>query len=112
RRPKCKVKFCKTNGFEILPETETEWPGSTIPIIPVLGKQLIMDGKPRLFSVVRPQKAAQQLINYSKSRIAETLSTQPISPFMVAEGQIEGYEKEWSTLNTSMKPFLTYKMVD
>ena len=112
RRPKCKVKFCKTNGFEILPDTETEWPGSTIPIIPVLGKQMIMDGKPRLFSVVRPQKAAQQLINYSKSRIAETLSTQPISPFMVAEGQIEGYEKEWSTLNTSMKPFLTYKMVD
>ena len=112
RRPKCKVKFCKTNGFEILPDTETEWPGSTIPIIPVLGRQMIMDGKPRLFSVVRPQKAAQQLINYSKSRIAETLSTQPISPFMVAEGQIEGYEQEWKTLNTSMKPFLTYKMVD
>jgi Phage P22-like portal protein len=112
RRPKSVVKFCKTNGLEVLADSETEWPGSTIPIIAVLGKQMIMEGKPRLFSVVRPQKAAQQLINYSKSRIAETLSTAPISPFMVAEGQISGYEDQWKSLNTSMRPFLTYKMVD
>jgi hypothetical protein len=112
RRPKRNVKTCTINGFEVLPDTETDWAGSSIPIVPVLGKQMIMEGKPKLFSVVRPQKAAQQLINYSKSRIAETLSTSPISPFMVAEGQIAGYEKEWATLNTQNRPFLTYKMVD
>lgn len=112
RRKQTKVKFCKTNGLEVLKDSETDWPGSTIPIIPVLGKQMIMEGKPRLFSVVRPQKAAQQLINYSKSRIAETLSTSPISPYMVAEGQITGYEKEWSTLNTAVRPTLTYKVID
>jgi hypothetical protein len=112
RRPKTVVKFCKTNGIEILPDSETEWPGCVIPIIPVLGKQMIMDGKPRLFSVVRPQKGAQQLINYSKSRIAETLSTAPISPFMLVEGQVAGYEKEWGTLNTVQRPYLTYKAVD
>ena len=117
RRPQCVVKFCKTNGLEILPGTdgelsETVWPGSSIPIIPVLGKQLIMEGRPRLFSVVRPQKAAQQLINYSKSRIAETLATSPISPFIIVEGQIQGYEKEWSSLNTVPRPFLTVKQVD
>jgi hypothetical protein len=112
RKAKPKVKFCKINGLEILAGSETDWPGSTIPIIPVLGKQMIMDGKPRLFSVVRPQKSAQQLINYSKSRIAETLSTSPISPFMVAEGQINGYEQEWKTLNTTPRPFLTYKTID
>lgn len=117
RRPKGVVRFCKTNGMEILPgedgeTSETEWPGSSIAIIPVLGKQMIMDGKPQLFSVVRPQKAAQLLINYSKSRIAETLSTSPISPFMVVEGQISGYENEWANLNTSMKPTLTYKNID
>lgn len=112
RRPKTTVKFCKINGMEVLKDSETTWPGSSIPIIPVLGKQMIMEGKPRLFSVVRPQKSAQQLINYSKSRIAETLASSPISPFMVAEGQISGYEKEWATLNTTMRPYLTYKTVD
>lgn len=106
------MKFCKTNGLEILKGSGTDWPGSSIPIIHVLGKQMILEGKPRLFSVVRPQKGAQQLINYSKSRIAETLSTSPITPFMLVEGQIEGYEKEWSTLNTVNRLFLTYKAVD
>jgi len=112
RKPKQVVKFCKTNGIEILPDSETEWAGSTIPIIPVLGKQMIVDGQPRLYSVIRPQKSAQQLINYSKSRIAETLSTSPISPFMVAEGQIAGYEDQWATLNTVNRPYLPYKVTD
>jgi hypothetical protein len=113
RRPKTTVKFCKTNGFEILKDTETEWPGSSIPIIPVLGKQMIMEGKPRLFSVVRPQKAAQQLINYSKSRIAETLSIAPVSPFMVAVGQIpSGKQTQWENLNKSLTPYLEYEPVD
>ena len=114
KRPQQVVKFCKTNGLEVLPDSETEWPGSRsgIPIVPVLGKQMIMEGKPKLFSVVRPQKGAQQLINYSKSRIAETLSTAPISPFMVANGQINGFEAEWASLNTVNRPFLTYNMVD
>jgi hypothetical protein len=111
-RPKRTIKFCKTNGLEVLADSETTWPGTKCNVIPVLGKQMIMEGKPRLFSVVRPQKSAQQLINYSKSRIAETLSTSPISPFMVAEGQISGYEKDWGSLNTSLKPFLTYKVTD
>lgn len=109
RRPKCKIKFCKINGLEVLPDSETDWPGTICNIIPVLGKQMIKEGKPKLFSVVRPQKAAQQLINYSKSRIAETLSTAPISPFMVANGQIpSGKEGEWATLNTVNRPYLVY----
>lgn len=112
KRAKPAIKFCKTNGIEILKDTETDWPGSTIPIIPVLGKQMIIEGKPQLYSVVRPQKAAQQLINYSKSRIAETLSTAPVSPFMVVEGQIEGYEQQWQALNKVVTPYLTYKAVD
>jgi len=112
KRSKPKVKFCKINGLEILKDTETDWPGSCIPIIPVLGKQMIADGKPKLFSVVRPQKAPQQMLNYSKSRIAETLAVSPISPFMVVEGQISGYEAQWQALNTSVPPFLQYKSVD
>jgi hypothetical protein len=113
KRPKHTVKFCKINGIEVLEGSETDWPGSSIPIIPVLGKQMIMEGKPKLFSVVRPQKAAQQLINYSKSRIAETLSTSPISPFMVPVGAIpSGKENQWMTLNTTQRPFLEYNVVD
>lgn len=112
RRPKRTVKFCKTNGIEVLPDSETTWPGDCIPIIPVLGKQMIQEGKPKLFSVVRPQKSAQQLINYSKSRIAETLSIAPVSPFMAATGQLEGQEQAWMNMNKSLTPVLFYKPTD
>jgi len=112
RKPKVTVKFCKINGFEVLEGSETTWVGSAIPIIAVLGKQMIKDGKPQLFSVVRPQKSAQQLINYSKTRIAETLSIQPVSPFIVAEGQLENHEAEWQNMNKVLTPTLTYKTVD
>lgn len=118
RRPTNKIHFCKTNGYEILPgddgeTSETVWPGTKCNIIPVLGSQMIREGKPNLFSVVRPQKGAQQLLNYTKSRIAETLATSPISPFMVAIGQIpSGKEGQWKNLNTSPTPYLEYSPVD
>lgn len=106
------VKFCKINGLSIIPDTETEWKGYCIPIVPVLGKQIIIDGKPNLFSVVRFQRDPQQLINFYKTRIAETLGTSPIQPWVVVEGQVEGHEKEWREQNTTMLPYLTIKGVD
>lgn len=117
RKPQITIKFCKINGVEILPGEDGEpsttiWPGTRCNIIPVLGKQMIIEGKPQLSSVVRPQKAAQQLINYSKSRIAETLSQSPVSPFIAAEGQLNGYEAQWESLNTTPRPVLLYKPVD
>jgi hypothetical protein len=106
---KCTVKFCKINGFEVIEGTDTVWPGYCIPIIPVLGKQIILDGKPNLFSVVRFQRDPQQLINFYKTRIAETMATQPIQPYLIEEGQIQGHEREWLEMNTTMRPYLVYK---
>jgi hypothetical protein len=103
------VKSCKINGKQKLKDTETTWPGSTIPIVPVLGKQLIIDGKPQLFSVVRLQRGAQQLLNYYKTRVAESIGTAPVSPYIVVEGQIEGHEQEWANANKATQPFLTVK---
>lgn len=109
----CTVKFCKIDGLRVLPGTETEWEGYCIPIVPVLGKQLIIDGKPSLFSVVRFQRDPQQLINYYKTRIAETLSTAPIQPYMVAKGQIaEGDKAKWGRMNMELAPYLEYTPVD
>lgn len=105
------VHFCKLNGAEILPDTETEWVGSSISIIPVLGEQLIVDGKPQLNSLVTFMLDPQKLINVTKSRIAESLYTAPISPFMVLEGQITGREPEWMTMNTTLRPVIQYKPV-
>jgi hypothetical protein len=93
------VKFYKTNGVEIL--EETEWPGSTIPIIPVLGKLMWVSGQPKLYSVVTFQRDPQRLLNFYKTRIAETIALAPVGPYMVAEGQLEGHEAEWARINQS-----------
>lgn len=94
------VKYCKINGYEVLEGSETTWVGYCIPIVPVLGKQLIVDGKPLLFSVISFQMDAQKLINAYKTRIAEILMTSPIQPFMMAKGQDEGFEHEYIRMNT------------
>lgn len=111
-KKKSKVKFCKISGMEVLPDSQTDWLDYCIPIIPVLGKGMILRGKPLLFSVVRFQRAAQQMINYGKSRIAETLATSPISPFIVAKGQIPKGDKKWENLNTKVYPYLEYEQMD
>lgn len=109
----CTVKFCKLDGLTVLPDTETEWEGYCIPIVPVLGKQLIIEGKPSLFSVVRFQRDPQQLINYYKTRIAETLSTAPIQPYMVAKGQIAEADKaKWGRMNQDLSPYIEYVSQD
>jgi len=112
RKPQTVVHFCKMTWAEELPDSRTTWMGYCIPIIPVLGKQMIINGRPLLFSVVRPQRGAQQMINYSKTRIAETLSTAPISPYIVAAGQIKQGDKKWDTMNTNVYPYLEYNLID
>ena len=109
---KTKVHFTKISGMEVLPDSDTDWLGYCIPIIPVLGKQMIIQGKPRLFSVVRHQRGAQQMINIAKTRIAENLTVAPISPFMVVAGQIRKNDPKWEQLNTAVFPYLEYNAVD
>jgi hypothetical protein len=103
------VKFYKINACEIL--EETEWQDEVIPIFPVLGKQMVVDGKPKVFSVIRFQRDPQQLINLYKSRIAETLSVSSIQPFMADPRQIKGYEKEWANLNRNPHAILPVNLI-
>jgi hypothetical protein len=73
---------------------------------------MIIQGKPLLFSVVRFQRDPQRMINYTKTRIGETLAVSPISPFMVAEGQIKKGDEKWENLNRKVYPYLTYSPLD
>jgi hypothetical protein len=101
------VKWRKINGIEIL--EETEWPGSYIPIIPVYGAEIFVNGRRILESVIRNAKDAQRMYNYWKSAETETIALAPRTPFIVAEGQLEGYEKDWAGANRKNHAFLYYK---
>lgn len=105
------IKWCKINGLEIL--EETEWPGRWIPIIPVYGDELDIDGEVIREGVIRHAKDSQRMYNYWKSTETETIALAPKAPFLVAEGQIpREYEPLWKTANKKSHAFLTYKPTD
>jgi hypothetical protein len=105
-----KVCWIKHNGIEVL--EKTDWPGQWIPIVKVIGEELIVDGKRILVSLIRHSKDAQQMLNYWKSAETEAIALAPKAPWVAAEGQIEGYEHIWNTSNVKNHTVLPYKMVD
>ncbi len=105
-----KVKWAKINACEILEETEI--PSRFIPIVPVLGDEIDDNGKTVLESVVRNTKDPQKMLNYWASAETEAITQAPLSPFIVAEGQVEGYEEIWQNANKVPYAFLPYKPTD
>lgn len=109
--PKKKVIWCKINAFERIDKDKTI-PGKRIPIIPVLGKNLHVDGKHYLAGLIRNAKGPQRQYNFMVSAATETIALAPKSPFVIAEGQIEGHETEWKNANVRNYSVLQYKPVD
>lgn len=101
------IKWYKINAVETL--DESEWLGKWIPIIPVLGDELDVDGERILEGIVRHAKDPQKMYNYWASSETETIALAPKAPFIGVEGQFEGYEEQWRTANTRNYAFLQYK---
>jgi hypothetical protein len=101
------IKWCKLNGLEVL--EETEWPGRWIPVIPVYGDKLVIEGKRILEGIVRHAKDSQRMYNYFKSSETEAIALAPKAPYMVAEGQIpKAYQGMWKAANKKSYPYLVY----
>ena len=99
-----KVKWLKTNGFEVL--EEQDWAGKFIPVIRVVGNEYEVDGRLYVSGLIRNAKDAQRMYNYWVSQEAEMLALAPKAPFIGYGGQFEGYEKQWKTANTTNWPYL------
>ena len=99
-----RVKWLKTNGFEVL--EEQEWAGKFIPVIHVVGNEYEVDGRLYVSGLIRNAKDAQRMYNYWVSQEAEMLALAPKAPFIGYGGQFEGYEQQWKTANTTNWPYL------
>jgi hypothetical protein len=103
-----KIYQCVVSGAEIL-EGPTEWAGKFIPLVPVWGEILSLNGKETFFGAVRFAKDAQRMYNYERSLTIEYVGEQPYSPFMADAASIEGFEAQWQNLRTKRPPVLIYK---
>jgi hypothetical protein len=111
------VRCATISGLAILegdPDDETKgapWPGRWIPIIPVVGDEIDINGVVDYRGVVRDAKEPCRWFNYAVAQMIETLALAPKSPFVATVGQIEGHEKEWASANTRNWSYLPYNPV-
>lgn len=102
------------NGSEILEGNEDKTggralPGRWIPIFPVYGEEIDLDGTVDRRGIIRDAKDAQRMNNFWLSAETETVALAPKAPHVAEEGQIENHEEEWRTANVRNIAVLTYK---
>jgi len=103
------IRCASINGAETL--EDEPWPGQYLPIVRIFGREMVVDGERRLFSLIRFARDPQQLYNYYKTAQAETVMLAPKSPWIGAEGQFAGHEHVWRTANLINHPYLQYKPI-
>ena len=88
------------------------FPGSMIPIVPVYGRQAWFEDKQYYTGLIRPMMDSQRLINYYASTAAEVTALTPKAPWMVADGQIDGYEQDYELSMIKNVAILRYQSHD
>jgi hypothetical protein len=103
---KCVVEWFKVTGADILERTEIKckW----IPVFPVYGDEIDINGKVIRSGIIRNAKDPFKAYNYWITCATEEVSLRPKSPFIMAEGQAEGHP-EWDYANVRSYSRLEYK---
>lgn len=104
-----KIKWAKVNGAEAL--EEGVWPGSNIPIIPVFGDEVVVEGKKHFESLIRGAKGLSQMYSYWASAATENVALSPKAPYLVDHRELKGYEKEWDESNITNRMYLRYNEI-
>ena len=104
------LHWCKLTGAETLEERDL--PGRYIPIIEVVGREAHVEGKRRLWGLVRPAKDSLRMYNYWASTITEKIGLAPKTPFIGASGQFKGHEDKWKKANRTNFSYLEYELID
>lgn len=92
-----KVGWAKINAVKIL--EQTEWPGRWIPVPPVLGTDLEINGKRHLEGLVRNAKGAQRSYNFGISSAWEAAGLAPKAPYICDYRTIVDFKEMWEQAN-------------
>jgi Phage P22-like portal protein len=104
------VEWYKIAGDQII--DREIWLGKTIPIVPMIGEETIIDGKLDRKGHTRHMISAQQMFNYNSSAAVETGALQTRVPFLGAIAAFEGFETVWATANIDNPAYLPYNHID
>lgn len=94
------------SGLEEL--SKIEWKGAYIPIIPVYGDEVNLEGKRHFRSLIRDAKDAQQMLNYWVTMGTEQVALAPKVPYIGPKGAFETDHAKWSTANSHSHSFIEF----
>jgi hypothetical protein len=100
------IKWRKCNGSHIL--EERTFKTKYIPIIPVVGEEVNIEGKTCLRSAVYYAIDAQHSYNYERSTAIENSALSAKAPWKVTLKMIEMFRDQWDVANTTPTPYLIY----
>jgi len=95
------------DALEIL--DETEWLGDMIPIFPVLGPEVYIDGRLHRLSLIAGAMDSQRALNYVATTAAELTGALPKAPWIGPKGSFE--DQRWESANSEMWAYLEYTPV-
>lgn len=105
-----RVLWYKVTAVEVL-ESRT-LPGRWIPVVPVYGSNLVVDGKTQRFGMTRHMRDPQQILNFTQTAIIETVALAPKAKWVAAAEAVTNTINEWQAANVSSYALLRYNHRD
>lgn len=103
-----KVTQTIMSGADVL--EVNDWPGRYIPLVPVYGDEIILEGKRYFRSLINPAKDAQRMFNYWRSASTEMVALAPKVPWIGRKGTFDSDNDRWQTANTQSHAYLEYDL--
>ena len=101
-----KVTQTVLTGAEVL--EQNDWAGKYIPIVPVYGEEVNVEGKRHFRSLIREAKDAQRMLNYWRTASTELTALAPRVPFIGRKGTFKSDVRKWATVNSQNHAFIEY----
>lgn len=90
---------------------EKPWPGCYIPIVPVYGDVVNLEGKRHFRSLIRDAKDPQRMFNYWRTTATELVALAPRVPYIGPRGAFNTDAEKWATANTKSYSHIEYDPV-
>lgn len=104
------VCWYKLTAHEVLDQRIL--PGRYIPVVPVYGANLTIDGRVRRFGVTRMAKDPQRMLNYWQTSVTELVALAAKAKWIMPADAVTGFERTWERANNVAFPYLLFNHKD
>jgi hypothetical protein len=89
-----------------------EWLGKYIPIVPLIGEEIVIENRMDRKGHTRALVDAQRMYNYWSSAAVEHVALQTKAPFIASLRAVDGVQQEWNEANVQNKGYIPYNDMD